>query len=117
MYNLLSDGVSPPSQNRAATAETSVNNIQSHSFKMLQKALDEGNSAEDIHLSNLHNVQAPKFYDKNQGLTCIFCPFLFVCFVLCLSELDLNFTHCRCQNESSSYDKFLIYNTKVYYFY
>ena len=70
---MLSDYlVCPPSQNRVVTGETSVNNIQSHSFKMLQKALDEGNSAEDIHLANLHNVQAPKFFDKNQGLTWIF---------------------------------------------
>lgn len=72
-----------PSQNR----ETAHTNIQSYSFKMLQKALDEGIQlclhrtkdhnlepcvlgGTDLKLSNVHNVQAPKYFEKslNEGL-------------------------------------------------
>ena len=73
-----------PSQDRD---HANNNNIQSYSFKMLQKALNEGTKVAvsvrfdifniltsghpDIHLSNVHNVHAPKVVEKPkiEGLT------------------------------------------------
>ena len=71
-------GPSQPSQNRAGAGAQP--NIQSYSFKMLQRALDEGTECVDMctplyklltyHLqgntdvlSNVHNVHAPKVAD------------------------------------------------------
>ena len=70
-------GPSQPSQNRAGAGAQP--NIQSYSFKMLQRALDEGTQCWHAYtliqtadlssvgntdvLSNVHNVHAPKVAD------------------------------------------------------